>query len=87
MNIYTNEVTLDETASETNTLPLADFLTVDDLDMLVSEANFNLDTGERLSDWLNFNCEAFMIVFEDMTTNGKPLHLQSVTLEARKVGR
>lgn len=87
MNIYTNEVTLDETASEAHILSLADYLTVDDLDMLVSEANFNLDTGERLSDWLNFNCEAFMIVFEDIITNGKPLHLQSVTLEARKVGR
>ena len=85
MDIYSNEFTV--TPTSTHTLAVADSLTVDDLDLVVGDANFTLDVGTRLTDWINFNCEAFLVVFRDVTTNGKPIYFQGITLDTRMTGR
>lgn len=85
VEIFTNNFTVVPT--KTNTLAIADSLTVDDLDMLVNDANFSLDIGNRITEHVNLNCQSFMISFRNFIVNGKALYFNNFLMETRKIQR
>jgi len=87
LSVYKDYSTV--TAAATQSLNVADSVTVADLDEVeVRDANFVITTEpDELWNWLNINAKAFMIVLHDFSTRNTPIYFDGIYLETRSVGR
>lgn len=87
VEVYTNNALVIPSITHTLLLSIVDNLIVEDVDFLVDNANFNLDIGGRITEWLNINCESFLFSFSDFIVNGRPMFFNNFVCETRRIGR